>query len=171
MLAKLTSRKSSNILTIELTFQGVRFRESLGIKDTRNNRALVKNKLDDVNLALLNSKFDLRTHFPNSKNVDKFDQLNMPTTFTSATAYQPETLEEFPSFINFAKTWMEENEITWRTSHRKNVASILRGHLLPEFKSMSVNANLLLTIFSTEFFCFLLLHFPPVNVTPLLEIT
>ena len=140
MLAKLTSRKSSNILTIELTFQGVRFRESLGIKDTRNNRALVKNKLDEVNLALLNSKFDLRTHFPNSKNVDKFDQLNMPTTFSSATAYQPETLEEFPSFINFAKTWMEENEITWRTSHRKNVASILRGHLLPEFKSMSVNS-------------------------------
>ena len=68
MLAKLTTRKSSNVLGIELTYKGIRFRETLGIKDSRNNRALVRTKLDQVNADLLAGSFDMRTHFPNSKN-------------------------------------------------------------------------------------------------------
>ncbi|MBE1288059.1 MAG: DUF3596 domain-containing protein [Alteromonadaceae bacterium] len=79
MLAKLTSRKLNNILFIEFTIGSVRFRESLGIKDPRNNRALIKPKLDEVNSDIIQGKVDLRVHFPNSKNLEKFDQLDMPT--------------------------------------------------------------------------------------------
>lgn len=139
MLAKLTSRKSNNILFIEFTIRSVRFRESLGIKDSRNNRALVKQKLDEVNADIIQGKFDLRAHFPNSKNIEKFDQLNMPTTFATTPEFEAETLTEYPSFRDFTKTWMEENAITWRTSHRKNVASIVRGHLAPEFNRINIH--------------------------------
>lgn len=139
MLAKLSSRKSNNILLIEFTFNGVRFRESLGIKDSRNNRALVKPKLDEINKALLSPAFDLRVIFPQSKNLDKFDQANISTLFDKSTQYEEETLTEYPRFSEFAKTWLQENDISWRESHRKNVASIIRRHLLPEFANFSVN--------------------------------
>ena len=140
MLAKLTSRKSNNILFIEFHIHSVRFRESLGIKDSRNNRALVKSKVDEINIDLLAGKFDLRKHFPNSKNVEKFDRLNMPTSFDTSPQFQDETLIELPKFHEFVKTWMEENAITWRTSHRKNVGSIVRGHLLPEFGALNITS-------------------------------
>lgn len=117
MLAKLASRKSNNILGIELTYKSIRFRETLGIKDTRNNRALVKSKVDEINMDLLAGTFDLRKHFPNSKNIEKFDRLNMPTSFDTSPQFQDETLIELPKFHEFVKTWMEENAISWRTSH------------------------------------------------------
>lgn len=140
MLAKLASRKSNNILGIELTYKSIRFRETLGIKDTRNNRALVKSKVDEINMDLLAGTFDLRKHFPNSKNIEKFDRLNMPTSFDTSPQFQDETLIELPKFHEFVKTWMEENAISWRTSHRKNVGSIVRGHLLPEFGSINIKS-------------------------------
>ena len=139
MLAKLATRKSSNVLGIELTYKGIRFRETLGIKDSRNNRAQVKAKLNQINTDLLAGTFDMRDHFPNSKNIEKFDQLNMPSTFSTAPEFEPETLTEYPIFRDFTKTWMEENAITWRTSHRKNVAIIVRGHLAPEFNRINIH--------------------------------
>lgn len=140
MLAKLSSRKSNNILQIEFTFNGVRFRESLGLKDSRNNRALVKPKLNELNIALLSSAIDLRAIFPQSKNLDKFDKLNIPTSINVKPLYQEGTLLEYPNFDKFVATWMQENDIVWRESHRKNVLSIVRRYLLPEFAKLKVNA-------------------------------
>lgn len=139
MLAKLSSRKSNNILFYEFHFKNVRFRESLGIKDSRNHRALVKPKFDEINADLLNGTFDLRKHFPNSKNLEKFDKLNMPTTFNTVPDFTPEAADEYPNFQTFVKTWIDENSITWRTSHRKNVASIVRKYLLPEFGMINIH--------------------------------
>ena len=139
MLAKLSSRKSNNILFYEFHFKNVRFRESLGIKDSRNHRALVKPKFDEINADLLNGTFDLRKHFPNSKNLEKFDKLNIPTTFNTVPEFTPDAADEYPNFQTFVKTWIDENAITWRTSHRKNVASIVRKYLLPEFGMINIH--------------------------------
>lgn len=140
MTAKLSLRKDTNVLVIEFTFMGVRFRENSGLKNSKNNTKLLKLKVDEINEAILSPSFNLRAIFPQSKNLDKFDKLNIPTSINVKPLYQEGTLLEYPNFDKFVATWMQENDIVWRESHRKNVLSIVRRYLLPEFAKLKVNA-------------------------------
>ncbi|MBE1302439.1 MAG: tyrosine-type recombinase/integrase [Alteromonadaceae bacterium] len=140
MFAKISSRKDNNILFIEFTYKGVRFRESMGLKDSRNNRNLLKLKLQKVNQAFVDDDFDIEEHFPDSKNLEKFISLGLSKGgLTTSSKYVNDTLDEVPTVRQFVKTWLNENEVGWKESHRVNQVSILKTHILPRFGNLQIN--------------------------------
>lgn len=133
MLAKLSARKDNKLLFIEFTYHGIRFREHLGIKDTRNNRKIAKLKLEKVNASLLDGDFDLETHFPLSKNLQKFATLGLDRSALYARQVKSSNeVEAIITFRMFTKTWLDENDIRWRESHRLNQVSIIKKYLFPK---------------------------------------
>jgi len=133
MLAKLSVRKDNNILFIEFIYQGIRFREHLGIKDTRNNRKIAKLKLDKVNTSLLDGDFDLQIHFPNSKNLEKFGTIGLDKSALQARQVRSSNeVDSIVTFRIFTKTWLDENDVRWRESHRLNQVSIIKKYLFPK---------------------------------------
>ena len=133
MLAKLSARKDNNLLFIEFTYHGIRFREHLGIKDTRNNRKIAKLKLEKVNTSLLDGDFDLESHFPHSKNIEKFATIGLDRSALYARQVKSSNeVESIITFRMFTKTWLDENDIRWRESHRLNQVSIIKKYLFPK---------------------------------------
>lgn len=139
MLAKISARKDNKILFIEFSYRGVRFRESMGLKDSRNNRNILKLKLSAVNEALVNDTFKIEEHFPHSKNLEKFQILGLASSQFAPSNYANDNLEEIPTFRQFTKTWLEETEIAWRESHRVNQVSILKTHIFPNLGDFKIN--------------------------------
>jgi integrase len=139
MLAKLSARKDNNILFIEFTYHGIRFREHLGIKDTRNNRKIAKLKLERVNASLLDGDFDIQTHFPNSNNLQKFATIGLDRTALQASHVRSSNeVDSIITFRIFTKTWLDENEIRWRESHRINQVSIINKYLFPKLAARPI---------------------------------
>ncbi|MGQ8367454.1 tyrosine-type recombinase/integrase [Glaciecola sp. 1036] len=134
MLAKLSVRKDNKILLIEFTYHGIRFREHLGLKESRTNRKIAKIKLEQVNKALMEGAFDIKEHFPNSKNVEKFETIGLDQKALMAKQKRSSAeIESVVTFKAFTKTWLDENDIQWRESHRQNQVSVIKNYLLPKF--------------------------------------
>ncbi|MFT4941062.1 MAG: integrase [Paraglaciecola sp.] len=139
MLAKLSARKDNNLLFIEFTYHGIRFREHLGIKDTRNNRKIAKLKLEKVNTSLLDGDFDLEAHFPHSKNLEKFQVIGLDRSALYARQVKSSNeVESIITFRMFTKTWLDENDIRWRESHRLNQVSIIKKYLYPKLSERPI---------------------------------
>ena len=142
-------RKETGKLVIEFRLRGKRCREHTALADSKANRKQLEKLLERIELEIQQGTFDYAKYFPNSKMVAKLgtvlSTIPAPVATSVAQAYGPvagaasgQSPPVLPTFGDFTKVWVAENEISWRRSHKKTVMDILNKHVLPVFKDMGV---------------------------------
>lgn len=135
-------------LFFDFRHHGQRCREYTDVPDTPADRKRLQKVLDRIEADIAAGTFDYRRYFPSSKLAARFDTVGQPAASTqilqasgvvssnppASTAATGNT----PTFEEFAKTWVSENEVGWRRSHRRTIDDILRTHLLPAFGEKAV---------------------------------
>ncbi|MBW2941378.1 Arm DNA-binding domain-containing protein [Zhongshania aquimaris] len=120
----------SNRIYIDFRYKGVRCREQTKLNDTPANQKRAKQILERIEAEITLDTFDYARYFPKSKRVADFqnharriDQLNSGS----------------PTFAEFSTVWFSETEVSWRNSHKDNVALTLRKYLCPAFGDMPLD--------------------------------
>lgn len=114
-------------LWVDFYYLGERVREPAGISDTRNNRLILRKKLDLIIAQIENGIFVFADRFPRSKKKDYFSRL------------EGRRIKEEPDQVLFGKyyeKWWERSNPGMSESKRRDYESILNFHLLPFFKDM-----------------------------------
>ena len=132
VMAKVRVRKDTNKLFIDFQHQGLRFREQTLLADTPKNRKQLQMLVQRMDAKMLLGDFDYAAFFPGSSNLKKLSE--------SVAANQRATEGEIatPLFSDFADQWFQESKIQWRSSHTRNVVSILDSSLKPAFKNTRI---------------------------------
>lgn len=118
--------RSSN-LWVDFYYLGERVREPVGLIDTRNNRLILRKKLDLIIAEIENGIFVFADRFPRSKRKDYFSRL------------EGRRIKEEPDQVLFGKyyeKWWEALKPGMSESQRRDYESILRFHLLPFFRDV-----------------------------------
>lgn len=129
-MAKISVRKETGNLYFSFSYLGLRCREQTSLVDTVANRAKLTKKLSEIEAQIITNTFDYSKHFPNSKTIKKIDKLEILQVKTVRGLVEENGT---PLFCDFVGEWIEENKITWRSSHLKNIESIVNKHYMPEF--------------------------------------
>ena len=141
---KLAIRKDSNTLYFHGTYLGFRCREYTGLKVTRDNRRLLNLKLKNINQAIQMGVFRYYQYFPDSKlvsDISSAEKKVTQTTLTSSIQFLPNGLKQLiPTLVDFCDTWLDENKINWRRTHRISIEGILSQHILPIFGKMPIDS-------------------------------
>lgn len=140
---KLAVRKDSNTLYFHGTYLGFRCREYSGVKDSRENRKLLNLKLKNINQAIQMGVFRYYQYFPESKLTSEVSavekKLAQTSVNNSSVQFLPNGLKQIvPTLFEFCDTWLDENKINWRRTHRLSVEGIVTKHILPVFGNMPV---------------------------------
>lgn len=156
-------RKDTGKLFLDFRYQGRRCREYTDLKDTATNRRKLKKVARRIDRGIKAGTFDYAHYFPNSRNLVHFQGVPEGTeaavagavseaigggsapvrrpgrAAAHAMAQAPDWDADLPVFDDLVDTWFSENEIRWRKSHRRNMVSILEGHLKPAFGQKKVS--------------------------------
>jgi len=133
-MAKVRVRKETGKLYLDFMFAGHRCREQTALSDTPANRKKAEALLQRVQAKILLGELNYAEFFPGSGNIAKVQ----PAESILAVAGGSKPIDT-PLFADFADQWFDENKIQWRSSHTKNVDSILNSSLKPIFKDKHVS--------------------------------
>jgi integrase len=141
-MAKIRARPETGTLYFDFFFRGKRCREQTTLDDTPANRKRLQKILGTIEAEIKLGTFDYAKFFPGSKNIAKFATgaplTPAPIAASVAQAIGGVPASELPTFNTFADTWVAENEVAWRRSHRRTMMDILNGHLRPVFGEKGV---------------------------------
>lgn len=146
-MASVRARADSGLLFIDFRFKGERCREQTALPDTPANRKKLEKVAERIEAEISLGTFDYTKYFPNSKRVGAAPAVAgaavRPGLSASAASFAPVALAAvapatLPTFAEFARTWVTENEVRWRRSHRRTIDDILTAHLLPCFGESSI---------------------------------
>ena len=124
----------TNKLFLDFRYRGHRCREYTNLNMTKTNEKRLGKLIQKIDAEIAEGSFDYAAYFPDSKHLRKFvskQPLNHVNQAHITNADQD--VSGHPTFNGFADTWILENEISWRASHRKNQHSMIDGHLRPVF--------------------------------------
>ncbi|NYS62573.1 site-specific integrase [Vreelandella salicampi] len=130
-MGKVRARKESKKLFIDFRYNGQRFREQTLLDDNAKNRKQLESLLQRMEAKMLLGDFVYADFFPNSSNLQKLKNERSQESLASKAGEALET--DTPLFSDFAAQWFEESKIQWRSSHVRNVSSILDSSLIPAF--------------------------------------
>jgi len=142
-MASIQVRKETNRLIVDFYHCGQRCREQTALEDTPSNRKKLEKILERIEADIKFGTFDYARSFPGSKNIAKF-ATSAPAMLTPIAASVARAVSGdapgavLPTFNGFADTWVTENEVAWRRSHRRTVMDILNVHLRPVFGEKGV---------------------------------
>jgi len=134
-------------LFIDFRYKGKRCREYTTLDDTPANRKKLQKILERIETEIKLGTFDYARFFPGSRIATKLATgpavLPMPASSPVVLAAAQANVvtadgAPLPTFAEFARVWVAENEVAWRRSNRKTVDDILRSHLLPVFGEKGV---------------------------------
>ena len=141
-MAKIRARPETGTLYFDFFFRGKRCREQTTLEDIPANRKRLQKVLNTIEAEIKLGTFDYAKFFPGSKNIAKFATglpvMPIPIAASVAQAVSGTPAIELPAFNAFADTWVTENEVAWRRSHRRTVMDILNGHLRSVFGEKGV---------------------------------
>ncbi len=132
-MGKVRSRKETGRLYLDFMYAGHRCREQTALKDTPANRKRVQALLQKVEAKILLGDFNYAEYFPDSGNLKKIEQKGGGSQAAAGSGDL-----DTPLFTYFADQWFLESKIQWRSSHTRNVESILESSLKPAFKTKRV---------------------------------
>jgi integrase len=148
-MASIQVRKETNCLIIDFYWNGQRCREQTALPDTPANRKKLEKFLERIEFDIKTGTFDYAKTFPGSRMAAKFANAAVRPQFVTvqqpviaaavASTLSPQGASPRPTFDAFADTWVSENEINWRRSHRRTIDDILKSHLRPAFGSKVVD--------------------------------
>lgn len=146
-MASIRKRDDNGLLFFDFRYKGLRCREQTTLPDTPANRKRLEKLLERIEFEIKTGSFDYARFFPGSRMAAKFGSaqagtipsqpaiavLAHPVGVSAVASSVPVAESITPLFKDFAQTWVTENEIGWRRSHRRTIDDILNGHLLPVF--------------------------------------
>ncbi len=140
-MGSIRARSDSGLLFFDFRFQGRRCRELTMLTDTKTNRSKLSKVLKKIEKEIVDNDFEYSQYFPNSKNLKHFTEQGQVETQSMSQLSMPanQVVVDTPSFKEFSETWVSENEISWRRSHKKTQQDIIDGRLVPEFGEKAVS--------------------------------
>ena len=126
-------RKENGLLFFDFRYQGARCREQTLLKDTIQNRKVMKKVLEQIEGDIALGIFDYAKYFPNSTFAVRSN------TMVVEKEMAPEVAGSGPLFKIFAQEWFDENSILWKRSYRTTLGYTLNGHLIPTFGEVTVD--------------------------------
>ena len=123
-------RARGKLLFIDFRYRGTRCREQTKLTDTPANRKRLLGILERVEAEILLGTFSYEAYFPKSKRVAEFKQHEQLIN---------QAQSDTPLFREFAETWWNENEISWKHSYRITLRASLDKHVLPAFGEIPVS--------------------------------
>lgn len=147
-MSKIRARKETGRLYLDFFYAGNRCRLQTLLDDTPANRKKAQKLADQIDFEIQSGIFDYQRYFPNSKRLAAvLGTQSIPTvalaTVAANDAYDPihgmgnrsgvGSGPQQPLFEDFANTWYQENEVSWRKSHRRTLRDIIDNRLIPEF--------------------------------------
>lgn len=137
-MSKVRVRKETGKLYLDFMYAGHRCREQTILTDTPANRKQVEALLSKVQAKILLGELDYAEFFPGSLNLTKIQKNQMAQTSASNDVSMTCEQKITPLFAEFADQWFLEVKIEWRSSHTRNVESIVESSLKPSFKNKTV---------------------------------
>jgi len=142
-MGSVRKRNDSGLLFFDFRYKGKRCREQTLLADTAANQNKLEKVLKKIEAEIKSATFDYATYFPASKNLKYFSIESVPAHFPQAAATSAANDagpgQSTPTFNDFADTWVSENEIGWRRSHKRTQMDIINGHLRPAFGGLEVS--------------------------------
>lgn len=135
-MAKVRARSDTNKLFIDFRYQGIRCREQTLLNDTARNRKQLEALIQRMEAKILVGEFNYAEFFPGSKNLKQLEKAGVLSAAREHSAQ--DSAGDTPLFSDFADQWFQESRIQWRSSHARNVESILKSSLKPAFKDQRV---------------------------------
>lgn len=144
-MASIRALPATGCLFFDFRYRGQRCREYTKLEDTLANRKKLQKVLDRIELAIQQGCFDYAQYFPGSSMVSKLatggSTVVPPSVPTDQRSMSGSNIPQhgsaspvpLPTFDTFSRTWVAENEVGWRRSHRRTIDDILAGHLRPAF--------------------------------------
>jgi integrase len=117
-------------LFFDFRYKGQRCREYTRLTDTPANQKRAKQILDRIEAEITLDTFDYARYFPKSKRVAAFQNHSLRISQLNS---------DTPTFSEFSAIWFSEAEVSWRNSHKDNVALTLRKYLCPAFGDMPLD--------------------------------
>lgn len=147
-MASIRTNPQTKLLFLDFRYLDTRCREYTSLPDTPANRKKLEKILERIEFEIKTGTFDYAKFFPGSRMVAKLGGaqapvVDVPAVVTSATHPAPSPIpavvKVLPTFKEFADTWVLENQVGWRRSHRRTIDNILDAHLIPAFGSRVVD--------------------------------
>lgn len=159
-MGSIRARTDNGQLFIDFRFSGQRCREQTALPDTPANRKKLEKLLERIEADIKLGTFDYAKVFPGSRRAAQLNAGANPAGVVSArqsaadaaapaeplrlypAAVVPTSppLNQWPTFAEFADTWIAENQIRWRRSHRRTIDDIVTSRLLPAFGERGVGS-------------------------------
>ncbi len=126
-MGKIRVRRESNCLFFDFRYRNRRCREQTALKDTPANRKRLERILKRIEAEITLGTFDYAAYFPNSRMVAVFEELDRQHPVTASSSATT------PRFEEFARRWLEEMKIQWRSTHYRTQKMTVEKYLLPAF--------------------------------------
>ncbi len=131
-MGSIRTRESSNQLFFDFRYEGQRCREYTQLTVSPANKRKMQKVMDRIDAEIKLGTFIYAHYFPNSSNVEKFDEQINQSRYDSFS-------DQTPLFEDFSEIWLSENEIRWKRSYRENVEQIIRSYLNQVFVNKKVS--------------------------------
>ena len=154
-MAKVRTLPATGNLFIDFRYQGRRCREYTALADTPANRKKLEKLAERIDAEIALGTFDYAKFFPGSRMIARLalpvaGAAAVPAT-SSATPFlaapsvtvpgvvgNGATAAVTPSFAEFVDTWVAENAVRWRRSHKRTIDDMIRGRIVPAFGAFPV---------------------------------
>ncbi|QGS49003.1 tyrosine-type recombinase/integrase [Shewanella putrefaciens] len=122
----------NNKLYLDFRFKGIRCREMTMLEDTTANRKRARAVLTRIEAEIQLNQFEYARHFPNSKQVEKFQAYDRMTALRDASRTVQVSI--------FVEQWLLEKKVEWRPSQLRTIEDILTLYVLPRFGEREINS-------------------------------
>lgn len=132
-------------LFLDFRYRGSRCREYTALDDTPANVRKLQKMADKIEREISDGSFNYAQTFPGSKKAALFgtgpatpvagalQQAGVVSQETALQAAHVAPVAALPTFKEFVATWVAENDVGWRRSHKRTMMDIINVHLLPAF--------------------------------------
>ena len=128
-MARIAERNGK--LLFDFSYMGLRCREQTTLTDTKENRMKLSAVLKKIQAKIELGIFEYREYFPNSKNADKIEKLDLQRRVLKGKAT--------PKFEEFAEKWFKTMEPTWRTNTILGYRNYYQKRILPYWQGYEVS--------------------------------
>jgi integrase len=128
-MARIAERNGK--LLFDFSYMGLRCREQTTLTDSKENRMKLNAVLKKIQAKIELGIFEYREYFPNSKNADKIEKLDLQRRFMTGKAT--------PKFEEFAEKWFKTMEPTWRTNTILGYRNYYQKRILPYWHGQEVS--------------------------------
>ncbi len=115
--------RPNGILQYDLFLYGRRFREGTGLRNTPENRRVIRRNMKRINAELETGTFDYGAWFPESQKKDE----------AMRWVHDRDPREPASSFTRYARQWWALHREGWKPSYAKRIEQVIERYLIPAF--------------------------------------